>query len=66
MNAKENGISRVCLGAAWRNVKDGPEFEQVLDMVREVTKMDMGSLLYAGNAHRKPSQTTRRSRSLCL
>ena len=41
LNAKENGISRVCLGAAWRNVKDGPEFDQVLDMVREVTKLDM-------------------------
>lgn len=41
MTAKENGISRVCLGAAWRNVKDGPEFDQVLDMVREVTKLDM-------------------------
>lgn len=41
LRAKQNGISRVCLGAAWRNVKDGPEFEQVLDMVREVTKLDM-------------------------
>lgn len=41
LRAKSNGISRVCLGAAWRNVKDGPEFDQVLDMVREVTKLDM-------------------------
>lgn len=41
MNAKTNGASRVCLGASWRNVKDGPEFDQVLDMVREVTKLDM-------------------------
>lgn len=41
LRAKQNGISRVCLGAAWRNVKDGKEFDQVLDMVREVTKLDM-------------------------
>lgn len=41
LRAKSNGISRVCLGAAWRNVKDGPEFDQVLDMVREVTQLDM-------------------------
>lgn len=41
LRAKQNGISRVCLGAAWRNVKDGEEFDQVLDMVREVTKLDM-------------------------
>lgn len=41
LRAKENGISRVCLGAAWRNVKDDDDFEQVLDMVRQVTKLDM-------------------------
>ncbi|HEY0297877.1 MAG TPA: biotin synthase BioB [Arachidicoccus sp.] len=41
LRAKQHGISRVCLGAAWRNVKDGEEFDQVLDMVRTVTKLDM-------------------------
>lgn len=41
LRARENGISRVCLGAAWRNVKDDNDFEQVLDMVRSVTKLDM-------------------------
>lgn len=39
--AKANGSSRVCMGAAWRNVKDGPEFDQVLEMVRTINKMDM-------------------------
>ena len=29
------------MGAAWRNVKDGPEFEQVLEMVRTINKLDM-------------------------
>jgi biotin synthase len=28
LNAKSGGSSRVCMGAAWRNVKDGPEFDQ--------------------------------------
>jgi biotin synthase len=37
--AKENGVSRVCMGAAWREVKDGPQFERVVDMVRDVTGM---------------------------
>jgi biotin synthase len=41
VKAKENGSSRVCMGAAWRNVKDGPEFDQVLEMVRTINKMDM-------------------------
>lgn len=34
--AKENGATRFCMGAAWREVKDGPDFDQVLSMVREV------------------------------
>ena len=39
--AKDSGSSRVCMGAAWRNVKDGPEFDQVLDMVRGINTLDM-------------------------
>lgn len=34
--AKEVGATRLCMGAAWREVKDGPDFEQVLEMVRKV------------------------------
>ena len=39
--AKANGVSRVCLGAAWREVRDNVQFDQVLEMVREVTSMGM-------------------------
>lgn len=41
IKAKSGGSSRVCMGAAWRNVKDGSEFDQVLEMVRTINKMDM-------------------------
>jgi len=41
LRARESGSSRVCMGAAWRNVKDGPEFDQVLEMVRTINKLDM-------------------------
>jgi len=34
--AREAGSSRLCMGAAWREVKDGPEFDRVLEMVRGV------------------------------
>ena len=34
--AKEMGATRFCMGAAWRQVKDGPEFDAVIDMVRGV------------------------------
>jgi len=41
LRAKSSGSSRVCMGAAWRNVEDGPEFDQVLDMVRTINSLDM-------------------------
>src|SRR3981081_890355 len=31
--AKELGSTRFCMGAAWREVKDGPAFDRVIDMV---------------------------------
>jgi len=39
--AKANGSTRFCMGAAWREVKDGPLFERVLEMVRQVAALDM-------------------------
>lgn len=39
--AKESGITRVCMGAAWREVKDSKQFQRVLAMVRDVTAMDL-------------------------
>ncbi|WP_127845780.1 biotin synthase BioB [Psychroflexus aestuariivivens] len=41
LRAKSGGSSRVCMGAAWRNVKDGEEFDNVLEMVRTINKLDM-------------------------
>jgi biotin synthase len=34
--ARAAGATRFCMGAAWREVKDGPAFERVLAMVRGV------------------------------
>jgi len=34
--AKQAGATRFCMGAAWRQVKDGPAFDRVIDMVRGV------------------------------
>lgn len=39
--AKAGGASRFCMGAAWREVRDNRDFDRVLDMVREVNKLDM-------------------------
>src|SRR5580698_7671349 len=39
--AKQAGSSRFCMGAAWREVRDNKDFDRVLDMVKEVNKLDM-------------------------
>ena len=37
--AKAAGVSRVCMGAAWREVRDNKQFDHVLEMVRAVNEM---------------------------
>jgi biotin synthase len=39
--AKDAGVTRVCLGAAWREVRDGRQFDRVLDMVRDVASLGL-------------------------
>jgi biotin synthase len=39
--AKENGSTRFCMGAAWREVKDNQEFDSILDMVTGVKKLGL-------------------------
>jgi biotin synthase len=39
--AKEGGASRVCMGAAWREVRDNRDFDRVIEMVQAVNSMDM-------------------------
>ncbi|PSB23621.1 biotin synthase BioB [Stenomitos frigidus] len=39
--AKAHGSTRFCMGAAWREVKDGAQFDRVLEMVRQVAALQM-------------------------
>jgi biotin synthase len=39
--AREQGATRFCMGAAWRDVPDGSAFQKVLDMVRVVRGLGM-------------------------
>jgi biotin synthase len=39
--AKERGATRFCMGAAWRDVPAGAQFERVLEMVRGVRALGM-------------------------
>jgi len=39
--ARDEGATRFCMGAAWRSAPDGTEFERVLEMVRGVRSLGM-------------------------
>ncbi len=47
-NAKANGADRFCMGAAWREVKDGPEFDRVIDMVKGVKELGLETCVTLG------------------
>ena len=55
--AKEAGASRFCMGAAWRSVRDGKEFDAVVDMVKGVRDMYMEACVTLGML--KPHQAKR-------
>jgi biotin synthase len=46
--AREAGADRFCMGAAWRQAKDGPAFDSVLDMVRGVRALGMEACVTLG------------------
>ncbi|MDP4221178.1 MAG: biotin synthase BioB [Bacteroidota bacterium] len=39
--AKDAGATRFCMGAAWREVRDGRDFDQVLEMVSKVNDLGL-------------------------
>lgn len=40
-HAKKGGASRMCLGAAWREVRDNSDFDRVLEMVKTINEKGM-------------------------
>lgn len=46
--ARDAGAERFCMGAAWRKVRDGAEFDSVLEMVRGVRDLGMEACVTLG------------------
>ena len=46
--AKDNGSTRFCMGAAWREVRDGKDFDAVVEMVEGVTGMGLEACVTLG------------------
>jgi biotin synthase len=55
--AKAAGAERFCMGAAWRQVRDGREFDAVIEMVEGVRALDMEACVTLGML--KPHQAER-------
>lgn len=47
-HAQRLGAERFCMGAAWRKVRDGQEFDAVLEMVRGVRQLGMEACVTLG------------------
>lgn len=46
--AKAGGADRFCMGAAWREVRDGADFDAILAMVRGVRALDLEACVTLG------------------
>lgn len=55
--ARKAGATRFCMGAAWREVKDGPQFDSVVEMVRGVRELGMEACCTLGML--RPEQARR-------
>ncbi|MCX8229033.1 MAG: biotin synthase BioB [Planctomycetota bacterium] len=55
--AKDSGADRFCMGAAWREVRDGKDFEAVLEMVAQVKSLGLETCATLGML--KPEQAQR-------
>ena len=55
--AREEGATRFCMGAAWRQVQDGPDFDRVLEIVQDVAALGMEVCCSLGML--EPSQAER-------
>src|SRR3954469_19559537 len=54
--AKTAGATRFCMGAAWREVKDGPAFDEVLQMVRGVRALELEACCTLGMLNESQAQ----------
>ncbi|MBI4456099.1 MAG: biotin synthase BioB [Acidobacteria bacterium] len=54
--ARRQGATRFCMGAAWRNVPDGADFQRILEMVRGVRALGMEACCTLGMLHQEQAE----------
>lgn len=55
-NAQDSGSSRVCLGAAWREVRDNRDFDKVIEMVKGINGMGLEVCCTLGMVNEQQAQ----------
>ncbi|AFY70057.1 biotin synthase [Thalassoporum mexicanum PCC 7367] len=55
--AKANGSTRFCMGAAWRSLPDGEEFDRIIAMIEAVVDLEMEACVTLGMV--RPDQAQR-------
>ena len=59
--AKQKGATRFCMGAAWREIKDGPLFDRVLEMVSSVRKLKLEVCCTLGMLNKEQAQRLKKA-----
>ncbi|MCH2108273.1 MAG: biotin synthase BioB [Polyangiaceae bacterium] len=54
--SKEQGATRFCMGAAWREVSDNPAFDRVIEMVKGVKALGLESCVTLGMLNEHQAQ----------
>lgn len=54
--AKELGASRFCMGWGWREIREGPQFEAMLEMVEGVRSLGLEACVTAGMLNQAQAQ----------
>ena len=54
--ARDNGATRFCMGTAWREVRDGEQFDTILEMIRGVASLGIEVCCTLGMVTREQAQ----------
>lgn len=55
-NAKNSGATRFCMGAAWRSIPDGEQFDRVLEMVKGVRAIGLEACCTLGMLNERQAE----------
>ena len=64
--AVERGATRVCLGAAWREVRDSAQFDAILQMVKGICNLGVEVCCTLGMLKEHQAKRLKEAGTLCL